>query len=462
MKLNQQQIQHLFLRAGFGINYDLLQKYDGLEAEVLVEKLFEKSAQSTYLDLAEKEAFRPPMNGDPGAKKVFQKKSREMVIKLNVAWLKSMATSEGSLREKMTFFWQGHFASSAKNPYLVQQQHNLIKKHALGSFGDLLKAVSKDAVMLQYLNNQQNKKNAPNENFAREVMELFTLGRGNYTENDIKEAARAFTGWGFNKEGEFFFRKRIHDYGEKTVLGKTGNFDGDEVLDILLEQKQTAKYLTGKIYAFFVNDQVDETKVEKLADSFYASGYDISALLKEVFTSNWFYDPKNIGSKIKSPVELLVGNMQYFYMDFGNEKALVGIQRMLGQILFKPPNVAGWPNGEEWIDASTLMFRLKLTEASLAASLVGGNEELWDKKAGKGWGNRLKKMHVSSDLEAFQRQFGTIPAKDLIDRLCAYFIQLPLSDEKKKLVGVRGDLPEEERLLRTVAKISKLPEFQMC
>lgn len=156
----------------------------------------------------------------------------------------------------------------------------------------MLKEISKSAAMLNFLNNQQNKKDHPNENFAREVMELFTLGRGNYTEHDVKEAARAFTGWSSNVKGEYVFRRFQHDFGSKTVLGKTGNFDGGEVLDILLDQKATAKYITRKIYKFFVNEQIDEAKVEWLADRFHKNDYEITPLLEDIFTSDWFYEEK--------------------------------------------------------------------------------------------------------------------------------------------------------------------------
>ena len=191
--------------------------------------------------------------------------------------------------------------------------------------------------MLNFLNNQQNRKDHPNENFAREVMELFTLGRGNYTEHDIKEAARAFTGWGANLKGEFIFRRFQHDFGSKTVLGKTGNFDGDEVLDILLQQKQTAKFITQKIYKFFVNEQPDAEKIEWLAERFYKNDYDIAKLLEDIFTSDWFYDEKNIGAKIKSPVELLAGIQRMLPMKLENEEALMLLQRVLGKYYFIRP-----------------------------------------------------------------------------------------------------------------------------
>ena len=226
----------------------------------------------------------------------------------------------------------------------------------------MLKAVSKSPAMLQFLNNQQNKKSHPNENFAREVMELFTMGRGNYTENDVKEAARAFTGWSFNAKGEFLFRKNQHDAGSKTFLGKTGNYDGDDILNILLENKQTANYISNKIYRYFVNDNVDEKNQQWLSSRFYSNNYDIAKLLEDMYGSDWFYDEKNIGTKIKSPVELLAGIRRLLPMQLENDQSQLLFQRALGQVLFYPPNVAGWPGGKSWIDSSSLMLRLRIPQ----------------------------------------------------------------------------------------------------
>lgn len=216
--------------------------------------------------------------------------------------------------------------------------------------------------MFQFLNNQQNRKGHPNENFAREVMELFTLGRGNYTENDVKESARAFTGWGFGADGNFQNRPKAHDTGSKTFLGKTGNFKGDDILKIILEQKTTAIFITIKIYKFFVNEILDNTIIAKLSDGFYASNYDIRKLMTNIFSSNWFYDEKNIGAKIKSPVELIVGIKRLLPTTINNTKMLITYQKLLGLLLLYPPNVAGWPIGKSWIDSSTLLLRMQLPQ----------------------------------------------------------------------------------------------------
>src|SRR5258706_11061787 len=316
---NQQKNQHLLWRAGFGPAVEQLgdlSKFTPRQFYIALVKASDKKPE--HVDIADNYLQGLMMGIDQAGKvqrkevtaderKMRQQMSREGIRNLNLYWLKEMFNRSTKLREKLVFFWHGHFACRNLNIFYQQGLLDIIRRNAMGNFGTLLKEVSKSAAMLNFLNNQQNKKDHPNENFAREVMELFTLGRGNYTEHDIKEAARAFTGWGSNLKGEFIFRKLQHDDGIKTVLGKTGNFDGDEVLDILLEQKQTAKFISQKVYKFFVNEQLDAEKTEWLADRFYKTNYDIAALMEDIFTSDWFYDEKNIGAKIKSPVELLVG-----------------------------------------------------------------------------------------------------------------------------------------------------------
>jgi uncharacterized protein (DUF1800 family) len=277
-----------------------------------------------------------------------------------------MINSEAQLREKMSLFWHGHFACRVINSFFQQDLLHIIRSNALGNFGDMLKDVSKSPSMLQFLNNQQNRKKSPNENFAREVMELFTMGRGNYTEKDIKEAARAFTGWGYNLEGEFVFRKQFHDDGSKTFLGRTGNFTGDDILTILLERPQTAVFITQKIYKYFVNEKVNDKNLQWLSQRFFDNNYDIKKLLEDIYTSDWFYAEKNIGNKIKSPIELLAGIRRMLPLELDNDQSQLLFQKVLGQILFYPPNVAGWPGGRTWIDSSTLMVRLQIPQVLAA------------------------------------------------------------------------------------------------
>ncbi|WP_262915545.1 DUF1800 domain-containing protein [Niabella ginsengisoli] len=335
---NQLRNQHLLWRAGFGPaveQLDDLPKYSPEKYYNALAKASEKEPQyinvadDTLIDLYEQlqDAGKRKNLDDDTKRREINRMQQAAVRSLNLYWLKEMVTTSAQLREKMAFFWHGHFASRNNNIFYNQLLLHVFRKHGLSDFDTLLREVSRSASMLYFLNNQQNRKGRPNENFAREVMELFTLGRGNYTEKDIKEAARAFTGWTATGKGEFVFRENYHDDGEKTLLGKTGNFNGDDVLNIILENKQTAKFITGKIYTFFVNEKPDEAIITQLADQFYSSKYNISALMETIFTSKWFYDAKNIGARIKSPVELIVGIQRMIPMKLDNDYALFNLQK---------------------------------------------------------------------------------------------------------------------------------------
>lgn len=279
---------------------------------------------------------------------------------LNVAWLKRMVTTAHPLHEKMCLFWHNHFATRSPFAYLAQVQHNTIDAHATGNFRSLLHAMAKDPAMILFLNNQQNVKDHPNENFAREVMELFTLGEGHYSETDIKEAARCFTGWQVNRQANFEKVAAVHDNGVKTVLGHTGAFDGEEVIDLLLDNKQTAYHIASKFWKAFVHPDPLPEDITVIAEAFYASDYDIKTLIREVFSRDAFYKSDNQGMLIASPVELLVRHSRLLNINWKDDKQIVKLQHVLGQVLFYPPNVAGWPGGRHWIDGSTLLIRSNL------------------------------------------------------------------------------------------------------
>ncbi len=374
---NRLKNQHLLWRAAFGPMAENAASLDDISQKKLWELLVKTSAAEPQKitvanNLADglvkgiqDIAMQNEVTKAEAAKRKRQQ-SRDDLKTLNIMWLSEMTNSQAQLREKMSLFWHGHFACRVINSFFQQELLHTIRTNALGNFGELLKAVSKSPSMLQFLNNQQNRKQSPNENFAREVMELFTMGRGNYTENDIKEAARAFTGWGYNLQGEFVFRKQFHDSGSKTFLGRTGNFEGDDILNILLEQPHTAVYITRKIYRYFVNEDVNDKQLQGLAQRFYDNKYDIKKLLEDIYLSDWFYDEKNIGTKIKSPIELLAGIRRFLPLDLENEQSQLLFQKVLGQILFYPPNVAGWAGGRSWIDSSTMMVRLQIPQVLAA------------------------------------------------------------------------------------------------
>jgi uncharacterized protein (DUF1800 family) len=260
-------------------------------------------------------------------------------------------------------------------------QNALLRREALGNFGELLHAVARDPAMVLYLDSASNRKGKPNENFAREVMELFTLGEGHYGERDVKEAARAFTGWGFDPAtGTFLFREGAHDDGEKTVLGRTGDFDGDAVLDILLAQPQTAERLVTKLWLEFVSPRPDPREVKRLAAVLRDARYEIRPALRALLVSDAFYAPENRAALIKSPVDLVVGTLRQFQFATGDVLPFVLAANQLGQALFAPPNVKGWPGGEAWINSTTLLrrkafvdqlFRVDEVRPTMAAAAAG-------------------------------------------------------------------------------------------
>ncbi len=306
----------------------------------------------------------------PEERQAQQRKNVERAFELREWWFREMLTTPSPLTEKMTLFWHNHFATSQQKVRftpLIYQQHVMLRRNALGNFGTMLRDIARDPAMLIYLDGANSRKEQPNENFAREVMELFTLGEGHYSERDIKEAARAFTGWSVDRDtGQFMFRRGIHDYGNKTVLGKSGNFDGDQVIDILLRKPETAQFVTRKLWREFISPAVgkpaDEAQVARFADDFRDSGYNISKLMRAMLTSDAFYAADNRASLIKSPVEFVVGTMKQFDIETPNLRPFVLAAALLGQNVFAPPNVKGWPGGEAWINSATLLGRKQLID----------------------------------------------------------------------------------------------------
>ena len=487
---NQFKNQHLLWRAGFGPAVEQLPDLAAFTPRQFYKALAKASEkQPDYINVADNylEGFMMGIDQagrvqrkelSPDEKKQVQQKNREGVRNLNLYWLKEMVNSGAQLREKMAFFWHGHFACRNLNVFYQQGLLAVIRRNALGDFGTLLKEVSKTAAMINFLNNQQNRKGHPNENFAREVMELFTLGRGNYSEQDVKEAARAFTGWAANAKGDFLFRKGQHDDGTKTILGKTGNFEGDDVLSILLDQKQTAKYISLKIYRFFVNDQPDMQKVEWLSNRFYKSNYDIAGLMEDIFTSEWFYEEKNIGARIKSPVELLAGIRRMLPMTLESEESLIVLQRILGQILFYPPNVAGWPGGRTWIDSSTLMMRMRIPQLfndedelnvkpkddddQMMGRNDNNNNAAAKKTPGKMAGKGSKPINADLDWKSYIAYFGKTEREKLINAMAGVLLQTKTATDAG-IIKAYADETSRDNFIRTATiQIMSTPEYQLC
>jgi len=458
-------IKHLFWRAGFGLspdqwqerqNWTIPQATDFLfqEARLAQQKLQKASFDTSSLERRQKELSKEELAA-------LRKEQRRLVHLQNIDWLIAMGKGTSSdLLNKMTLFWHGHFACTSKTGLVAANQLLTLKKHALGNFKDLVIAIAKDPSMIRFLNNQQNRKNSPNENFARELMELFTIGRGHYTEEDVKEAARAFTGWSSNLKGEFVFRKRQHDYDKKTFMGQTGNFDGTDIIDILLSKKATATFLCRKIYRYFVNPIIDESRVLILANLFYKSNYDIETLMRHIFTSNWFYNAKNQGVKIKSPTEFLAGMVRQLDLNINNKRALFSIQKALGQTLFNPPNVAGWKGDKNWIDNATLILRLNLPQAIFSATEINLKEK--DDLEGKRRGNKLKRLDASANLQPLANLLDTTTKEVAIKQLGEYLLANDVTQHRTDLEQFTNKKSATTFVKSLTMRMMMLPEYQLC
>jgi len=465
---------HLLWRAGFGPAVEQLNELDRYNPRQYWSALVKASEKpptpievannaidglvmgvQTFAELSKREL-------DPDQRKELQQRNRNGIRDLNSIWMSKMVNSSAQLREKMAFFWHGHFACRNLNVLYQQQLLNIIRQHALGNFGTMLKAVSRSAAMLNFLNNQQNRKDHPNENFAREVMELFTIGRGNYSETDVKEAARAFTGWTANFQGEFVFRRFQHDFGSKTVLGRSGNFEGEEVLNILLEEKKTAVYITTKLYRFLVNEIPDAKHIQWLSDRFYKNGYEIGPLLEDIFTSDWFFESKHIGTRIKSPIELLAGIRRLLPMQIEEASGQLLLQRGLGQVLFYPPNVAGWPGGKTWIDSSSLMLRMRVPRLLLGEDEwnIGGKT---DDDVQMGMMQRLQnRLEAKVDWMPLLSSFKKVPLEKLPAQLSDLLLQTQRAQTIALLKSYVVAADRDASIRQLTAHILSTPEYQLC
>lgn len=486
---NQDKNKHLLSRAGFGVSINDIPRLDKNNRKLLKEIM--KASLKPLKDIEIKNSFvrdtmdsmKPENRGtmtDEAFKisnaekgKLIRKQSDADIKQLSIDWMNEMVYSDARLREKMSLFWHGHFACRVNNSLYQEALLKIIRTNALGNFGTLLNEVSKSQAMLIFLNGQQNKKKHPNENFGREVMELFTLGRGNYTEQDVKEIARAFTGWEYNKDGVFAFNEKNHDADSKTFLGQTGNFNGDDALSIILQQKQTTRFITQKIYRFYVNEQTDEAHVQWLSERFYKSNYDISALMQDIFSGDWFYEEKNRGIQIKSPVTYIAGIRTFLPMTLQNEEVQLLLERLLGQWLFNPPNVAGWAGEKAWIDSSSLMLRLKIPSLIKNDEAIDlkpksnddvqmGNAEKFETGAKKKKPGSPYQILASVD---WTRLTKTLDAKDkseILKRLKTLLLQTPEDNTIDSILNNKTDEDLIQFTKRTTIEIMSTPEYQLC
>jgi uncharacterized protein (DUF1800 family) len=365
-KLTRDDARHFLNRTGFAASSAEIDAYTGLTRAQAAEKVV-AGARDVAVTPPPGWVTQPIIPASKIRDMTQEERQAELrmnndrAVELREWWFREMLTTPSPLTERMTLFWHNHFATSQQKVRLTKlmyEQNVLLRKNALGNFGYMLRQIARDPAMLIYLDNANSRREQPNENFAREVMELFTMGEGNYTEQDIKEMARAFTGWSVDREtGEFLFRRGIHDPGMKTIFGKKAYFEGDQALDLLLRRPETAQFITRKLWKEFVSPTPDAAEVNRIADVFRDSGYNISKLMKAMLSSDAFYAPENRATLVKSPVEFVVGTMKQFDIQTPNLRPFVFASALLGQNVFTPPNVKGWPGGETWINTATLLGR---------------------------------------------------------------------------------------------------------
>jgi uncharacterized protein (DUF1800 family) len=390
---NAERAAHLLSRAGFGGTPEEIAKLAGMSPSEAVKSLVHFKADSSLKPFDHSGIHDPGLEPFPESRPAATDRAKEtgesMGVKSKPAgnrplqpatnkffywlrasaletgrvgywWANRMLTSSAPLQEKMALFWHGHFANNedkVRDYRKLLNQLELFQAKGTGSFRDLTVAVAQDPAMLSFLDAGKNVKGAPNENFAREIMELFTMGVGNYSEKDVREAARAFTGWNY-VDAKFVVNADQHDAGPKTFLGKTGNFDGVQVIDIIMEQPVTANFVAGKLYRFFVREDLDPKLQAKLGDVLRKNKYEIAPFLEAVFMSKDFYSQPSVGAQIKGPVELAISTYKRLGL-----KAVPGVPDFnsatgaLGQRLYAPPTVAGWAQGRAWITPGLLLER---------------------------------------------------------------------------------------------------------
>ncbi|NBC49463.1 MAG: DUF1800 family protein [Gammaproteobacteria bacterium] len=363
--------RHLLARTGFGPTWAEIETYAALNRSEGGERLLEEARVAASQAPPDWVAVYPPrvkLKALPeDERRAYLKQRREQEQALRAWWLAEMRTTPSPLTERMTLFWHSHFTSAldkVKPPVLMYQQNALLRRHALGRFDSLLHAIAKDPAMLIYLDGTASRKQQPNENFAREVMELFTLGEGHYSETDIQEAARAFTGWTVDRtHGGVRFHPGRHDMGLKTLFGQPGLYDSDQVLDLLLQRPETAEHITRKLWREFISPEPDAETVKRLARDFRANHYSIKPLLRALLNAPAFWHPANRGLLIKSPVEFLIGLERQLALTPIEPQRAVKVSARLGQDLFNPPTVEGWSGGKTWLDAHTLLERQRIARS---------------------------------------------------------------------------------------------------
>jgi len=477
------QAQHLLNRAGFGGTPQQIQSLVAMGPQAAVDHLVDYDA--TDYDAPEApvrddimrpltpkeraEYARARRENDEEALAKFrqmrnerQREDRQQLQAMREWWFDRMIATPRPLEEKLTLLWHDHFAVNyrgCEDSYLLYKQNQLFRQHAAGSFADLARGIITDPATIVFLNNDRNRKQSPNENLARELMELFTLGVGNYTEQDIKEGARALTGY-TRQDNDFQFKQNWHDPSTKTILGNRGTFDGADFVNICLAQRACSEYIAFKLYRHFVADVPDvddmtrEQKfvVTQLGRDLRRHEYDLKPVLKQMFLSEHFYDDGVRGQKIKSPTALIVGLVRVLDTPERNARILNGAMRTMGQELFNPPNVAGWPGGRAWINTSTMFIR-----QNLATYLITGKPPT---------GSRWNRKSINYDAMTLIASLDQPTPEAVVDHLMAVLLGAAATKSRRltllKFLADHDNRITNDSLIALLCLITAMPEFQLC
>jgi hypothetical protein len=431
---NRQLAAHLFRRAGFAGTPEELDQATAAGPGPTVSRLLAGKDKHQGFD-ADMEVLAQSVlaTGD--------------VKNLPAWWLYRLLATPHPLLEKMTIFWHGHFATSAekvRDAKLMYQQNQTLRRHALGDFAAMVHEVSRDPAMLIYLDSTYNRKAHPNENYARELMELFCLGEGNYSENDVRELARCFTGWEV-KQRRFRFNRFQHDAGQKTILGRTGDFPDEQAVDVVIQHPTAPRFIIRKLFRYFICDEPSppEALIEPLAEEFRERHLQIGVAVERILRSRLFFSDLAVGRKIKSPVEHSIGLLRALNGTTNVNQLALDLAQ-LGQSLFFPPNVKGWDGGRTWINSSTLLARANVVHRLLhdANTRFGGGK-------------------LDSRLEAAQAQ----TPEAIVDWLHELLFAVPIGLEtRRQLVQLAADGGKDRSggVIELVHVMCALPEFQLA
>ncbi|HEY1583696.1 MAG TPA: DUF1800 domain-containing protein [Chthoniobacterales bacterium] len=379
---NYQSAAHLLNRAGFGGTPEEIEAARAAGLDATVERLLHPPEEPAAPSDSPAPSWTQPkdvreVRGElhrlrknraenrPQLRAMVQER-RDELLDLRLWWLGRMRAGPAPLREKMTLFWHGHFATSVqkvRETYWMWRQNEMFRQHAFGNFRELLGEVSRDPAMMIYLDLVRSRKLHPNENWARELMELFTLGLGQYTEEDVRESARAFTGYRIDLASEQFrFERRLQDTGRKTFLGQTGNFTGDDILDLIVAQPACARFIGRKIWRFFAEDEPPAPIVEAVTGALRENRFELQPVLREIFRSAEFHAPRVVRAQIKSPIQFIIQTCRLLETDLPPASVTQLALQQMGQMPFAPPNVKGWDGGKSWISTATLLFRYNFAD----------------------------------------------------------------------------------------------------